>query len=539
MAWREYREKQRQEEKEHGQQQQKHAEQLLESVNTAAATVRNIYITFLLLGTYIGLIIASTTHEQLLRVSSVKLPILDVDLPILGFYQFVPWLFVLFHFNLLLQFYLLTDKWREFQRSAADLHDTESGPLHTRLLSFPLVQRLSDRQHGGFIQLLLSLMIWITVVLAPLGLLLSAQIRFLPYHDPEITWGHRGALSVDIVLLLAFWPRIVAGRSAWAWWRKPEQWWPDAGMLAVATLVVSGASFVATVPGEDWEPSFVDTLFIRHLFLPAGTMLTLNELSDETLEKLEQGDEKQRKEALKQVRGLNLEGRDLRHAYFVMAILPEADLEVAQLQGANLPGARLQGANLVGAQLQGANLRRAHLQGANLPGARLQGANLREAVVYATDFDEADFSSADLRGLISAPVIDEWFDAKCLDLGTQYWPATTSDFLEIAFPTSIDPPLLPSRPMYDHCGLFADWPSPPDDTVFRTKLSALRADLACNDAFVAEAMVSRVVSYEEEMENFLAHAALLAAADSGECPELAAAVEPKRDELVRRARSTE
>ena len=83
------------------------AEKALEAANTAAGMVHNLYITFLLLGTYIGIIIASTTDEQLLRVSSVTLPLLNVALPILGFYIITPWLFVLFHFNLLYQYAML------------------------------------------------------------------------------------------------------------------------------------------------------------------------------------------------------------------------------------------------------------------------------------------------------------------------------------------------------------------------------------------------------------------------------------------------
>ena len=39
--------------------------------NDASHFARNVYITFLLLGTYIAVIIGSTTHEQLLKVSPV------------------------------------------------------------------------------------------------------------------------------------------------------------------------------------------------------------------------------------------------------------------------------------------------------------------------------------------------------------------------------------------------------------------------------------------------------------------------------------
>jgi hypothetical protein len=66
------------------------AEKSLEAVNNAASTARILFFTFLLLGTYIGIIIGSTTDEQLLRVSPVTLPLLNVQLPIRVFYAFVP-----------------------------------------------------------------------------------------------------------------------------------------------------------------------------------------------------------------------------------------------------------------------------------------------------------------------------------------------------------------------------------------------------------------------------------------------------------------
>jgi hypothetical protein len=165
------------------------AEKALAAVNEAAHTVSNLYITFLLLEIYIGIIIASTNDKQLLRISSVTLPLLNVQLPIRSFYIFVPWLFLLFHFDLLLQFALLGRKLRVFDQFAADLLGAESMALREQLSNFPFVHMLVGRQHDNFLRWLLTQMVRITVIILPLGLLLWAQIAFLPYHDPAITWG--------------------------------------------------------------------------------------------------------------------------------------------------------------------------------------------------------------------------------------------------------------------------------------------------------------------------------------------------------------
>ena len=89
-------------------------ERLRKTADDAAQLVRNLYITFLLVGTFIAVTIGSTTDLQLLTVSPVKLPIVNVPLPIVGFYALVPWLFLLLHFNLLLQLYLRS---RNLQRT--------------------------------------------------------------------------------------------------------------------------------------------------------------------------------------------------------------------------------------------------------------------------------------------------------------------------------------------------------------------------------------------------------------------------------------
>jgi hypothetical protein len=102
--------------------------------------VSNLYITFLLLGAYIGIIIVSTTDEQLLRISPVTLPLLNVQLPIRGFYILVPWLILLFHLDLLLQFALLGHKLNVFDEFTEDLPDVESRmALRERLSNFPFL----------------------------------------------------------------------------------------------------------------------------------------------------------------------------------------------------------------------------------------------------------------------------------------------------------------------------------------------------------------------------------------------------------------
>ena len=93
------------------------------------------------------------------------------------------------------------------------------------------------------------------------------------------------------------------------------------------------------------------------------------------------------------LQGAYLWGADLQGAYLVDADLQGANLTVAKLQGANLGGANLQGADLWGADLQGADLR-----GVNVENARLAFANL-DGAVYAPNSPPPDGYLAGIKGL--------------------------------------------------------------------------------------------------------------------------------------------
>jgi uncharacterized protein YjbI with pentapeptide repeats len=206
-----------------------HIEKLLESANSASQSVAALHVTFIAFAAYLGVIVWGTTHEDLLRISPVKLPILDVELPLTTFYSFVPWMVVLLHFNLLMQLELLSSKLWNLDSS---LPDTTAGQqVRDRLFIFPFTHLIVGRSGGWLIRWLLSLVVGITVIALPLFMLLAAQIRFLPFHDEAITWSQRLAVWVDAVMLLALWPLIASPQDrAEEWWRnfayKLLGYWP-------------------------------------------------------------------------------------------------------------------------------------------------------------------------------------------------------------------------------------------------------------------------------------------------------------------------
>ena len=198
-----------------------HIEKLLEAANSASQTVAALHVAFMAFVTYLGVIVWGTTHDDLLRISPVKLPILDVDLPLTTFYSFVPWMVVLLHFNLLMQLELLSCKLWNLDR---DLPDTPAGQqVRNRLFIFPFTHLIAGRSEVWLIRWLLSLVVGITVIALPLLMLLAAQIRFLPFHDEAITWSQRIAVWVDAVMLITLWPLIASPQD------RAQEWWQNFG----------------------------------------------------------------------------------------------------------------------------------------------------------------------------------------------------------------------------------------------------------------------------------------------------------------------
>jgi len=113
------------------------------SADDAARHVRNLYVTFLLFSFYIAVIVFSTDDEQLLRETGATLPLLDIELPLLGFYSFIPWLVLFFHAHLLLQFFQLSRKLFNLDVLLLKLPEAEERtyrelPVTSRVIIFPV-----------------------------------------------------------------------------------------------------------------------------------------------------------------------------------------------------------------------------------------------------------------------------------------------------------------------------------------------------------------------------------------------------------------
>ncbi|HXN88325.1 MAG TPA: hypothetical protein VN890_03055, partial [Methylocella sp.] len=237
---------------------------LRKTVEDAASVGAGFWLSYLFVLFYIAIAAGAVTHKDLLLENPVKLPFLNVELPLVAFFVLAPILFIVSHAYTLVHFVMLGAKVgvydKELRAQLGDARETRDG-LRRQLPSNIFVQFLAgpgDIRKGG-LGLILKAIAWTSLVIGPVLLLLLIQAQFLPYHLEWVTWVQRIAIVIDVILLWLLWPAVLNGRSKLMWRleRRGKSW---LGVLALtgryiagltACLVPIGLVFTAaTFPGE-------------------------------------------------------------------------------------------------------------------------------------------------------------------------------------------------------------------------------------------------------------------------------------------------
>jgi uncharacterized protein YjbI with pentapeptide repeats len=434
---------------------------LRSAANDASSRVAGLWLSFLTFMAYLTLTVGSVSHFTLLRADPVKLPVLNVELPLVAFFWIAPFFFVLFHFYLLLQTVILVRKMAAFQDHMQWRFPAEEDQERNRALldTFLVVQFLfgSRDERQGTTSVLLRSVAMISLVIAPVLLLLQFQLTFLPYHHYWVVWAQRLSILIDIRLAWIFWYAIRRGDGeirlpelgfvAKLFRRAPsdEPLWrrvldlPSAikssfrqHRLAFCTsiFVVFASVFVASYKGEpveslielpyisdgDWEWTSLSDLVLhgpinmvegkpRSWFSNVLVVPNQKFVTDKQVEDIANSDD---------ASTISLRGRDLRGAILIRTDLRGADFTGANLNEARLDYARLSGAhfgcqfppsrNRVSAAyswpddectwLQAASLFNAHLESAILDHARMQGAVLISANLQGAHLSDTDLQDA-------------------------------------------------------------------------------------------------------------------------------------------------
>jgi hypothetical protein len=426
----------------------------LDEANATSEPARTAWLAFLLLIAYVIVTLASVSHKDLLLNSPVKLPIINADIPLVGFFQYAPAMLLLVYLSLLVQHVIVARKYRRFTDAIRPL-EIESGiehPARERVHAYAFSQILAGPRPHRITKLMMQLIVYVTFAALPIATLLYFQVKFLPYHEVWITYWHRIAVILGFAMLILLTPIMQHAPPRRRWdirFGPPAEAWEVSGrqvfMILVLLPVVLGFSWlIATVPDEEIDRKLGFVAPASAAIGPDGEARLLNPLVRRLVyDRLpDDGSKAWWRRFLLSYRVLIVEDTDLgleapaklvlRERNFRFALLNRSDLhradltwadlraaqlwrtamrgklndtqaqgavlKEAELEGAQMASASLQGADLSDAKLQGAILSYAKLQGANLSGARLEGADLRFAQAEGADFEDANLEDADLEG---------------------------------------------------------------------------------------------------------------------------------------------
>jgi uncharacterized protein YjbI with pentapeptide repeats len=428
---------------------------LEKAVNDAAGKASALWLSFISFATLLIITVGSVTHRHLFLEQDLQLAVINVKLPLVGFFFAAPLFFVVFHFYALLQLQGLATKVAAYNerllREVRVMADRRQ--LRLRLDPFVFVQMTAGarERRSGRIGSSNRLVAWITIVGLPLATVLLIQLTFLPYHH-TLTWLHRGAVGTDLFFVWVFWralaeqgsrppgaaktkagrtmrshlrgsvkvfgPQVVASlrrfsrriaaklRTLSLRTRWPARVPPLARVFAIiASLCVGAFSILAAYPTETiypWTRGLTAPIFEGKIDTVAGKPKTLFGLSNKLVlpdqdfgltEKLKAFLEAGEPERAT----LSLRGRDL-----AGAVLDRVDLRQADFTGSVLSGASLKGAKLVnarfgcGTKFEGVPQRCAHLERASLDRAELQGASFVQAHLQGASLAWAELQGASL-----------------------------------------------------------------------------------------------------------------------------------------------
>ncbi len=381
----------------------------------------------------------SVKDVQLLVPSlGVRLPLLDINIPIFWFFVIVPVLILIFHVNVLLHIREHYHKLKKWIKSEGDKNLSE---LFTQLLPFFIDFALvSAQKHSkqkkdldkkkSFLQQLWS---WLTAIFTFNGTVLLFRVvfistiyllpvstlsiifwRFADYQSIYESLFHLLILLVDVlciyylhknvlqhfmkVRLLLNGIMFLVGIGGISFWIV---------LFLTVNKPIKLQELITAKPKTEIQKKFQKVL---KLAIPHITIKSTEEVPLPSLEQWKEYNNLSKKDSnendIDYIPRLDLSHRDLNFAQLSGTYLPYVNLNEAQLQVANLNGAYLQGATLRKANLtkvnlgqsilRHADLRKIILNNADLWNADLYNANLRKANLFGSNLAQVNLSNSNL-----------------------------------------------------------------------------------------------------------------------------------------------
>jgi hypothetical protein len=422
------------------------------SVRDSSEKLRQFLFAYLALITYVVAAVFSTTDRQLLLANQgLKLPVVDLTVPLLGFYLAVPFFVLALHFNLL-------QNLAQHHRKLICWRESWNGEVPPEKVTAFIFDAATLSQTGTFARWTRAVSAGVCFYSGP-AVLSIILWRFADYQSRLALLTHAGALWLDVVFVAkarnlfyehqhqrtsavasesqsrleyVIAPVLAAPRSRFA-----SIWYTFvvAMLIKIAICVdvyvipwqnsilrkLGGPLLFKVEDGDEFRANlygFLPRIAIDRtdtLFKPAiSEMKAQGELAniDWRVQFETRGMSLDlRNRSLKYLsipaqyiprlwaRGAELQGADLSFAVLTGATLPDADLAGASLGFADIEGGwlvdtNLRGANLLNARLAGMYAERVEAQGADLAGANLEGALLIDVGLEGAELEHATLDGA-------------------------------------------------------------------------------------------------------------------------------------------------
>jgi len=368
--------------------------------------------------------------DYLITGHGVKLPVIDIEIPMDMYFFTAPLLLLVLHLDIL---YNLCEHRKKLGHWLDNGDDDSLWPfIYNNALThdyLPQMDAISLIRHIRS-KVISSVLMYIALYILPMSVLLYIANRYFPNPDRlnasvlklQATPLYHGALvTIDILVMLIYYEalREPEAKNVERRWRAGEVSYFIVLFLLISSAVLACYRYcyvaVSMIINDKIENIAEAEKFNLQLKVPETDLMVkipsneeihvylqraMDKLGNKCIEECENQREAAAKEARYQAfkdlgEGVDLRGKDLRYANFFKCDLRNAKVDKkTNFIGATFGEAKLQGADLNGARLRGVDLRRADLAGANLKGADLTGAQLQRADLTAAIMIGANLKNA-------------------------------------------------------------------------------------------------------------------------------------------------
>lgn len=224
---------------------------LRKAVDESAKQVRTSFIWFMTISMYFAVVAATTTHEQLFLGQSIKIPIIDVTLPIDAVYLVSPLVYAIIYVSLLIQTDGLERTLHLFAERLKGVSEEQRRSEATMTCDLAFVHLYLRTSNSFFVTLLTWAVFVVSLFIIPLAIMLLFQMYFLPYKHPWLTYFHMGFVLVTTAVAIFFWFRFAPALEIF---RGRTSWINSSLRLAIPTAgaALAFGSTLVLVPEHSW-----------------------------------------------------------------------------------------------------------------------------------------------------------------------------------------------------------------------------------------------------------------------------------------------